>query len=336
MNIRGFTLIELLIVIGIMGLLIQLLLPAVQSAREAARRTQCQNNVKQIGIAVQLHHNAFERLPSGGWHVSWVGEPEKGTDKEQPGSWVFNILDYLEQSNLRDMGIGLTGLDRADAIRERCVIPLPIFNCPSRRHSEAYPQTLTNAPYTEGGQLELEIVRSVKSDYAGSIGSRYQSPYFSAHGWKLPKSYEEWTSPDLIFPTDPEFKNAAGEEVRFDGLIHGRSMVSYKQITDGLSNTIVLGEKNLYFVDYELGTTGSGDNENMYAGYGRDTCRSANNVPFPDTKKQPNSFGSAHSTGAHIGFADGSARYVSYDVDRDVFSAFGSRDGEELVGNSAN
>ena len=333
-KIQGFTLIELLIVIGIMGLLIQLLLPAVQSAREAARRTQCQNNLKQIGLAVQQHHNSFEHIPSAGWYVTWVGEPEKGTGEDQPGSWQFNLLNYIEQGSLRDMGIGLSGLDRADAIRQRCATPLPIFNCPSRRASDTYPQTKSNEPFTQGGQLELAIVRSAKSDYAGSIGSSYKEPYFSARGWKPPQTYEAWTSPDLTFPTDPGFEDSKGNEVKYDGLIHGRSMVAYRQVTDGLSNTLLLGEKNLYFEAYELGTTGLGDNENLYVGFGRDNCRSTNDVPFPDSQRKPDSFGSAHSVGAHMAFADGSVRSVSYEVEREVFSALGSRDGEELIDKS--
>jgi prepilin-type N-terminal cleavage/methylation domain-containing protein len=104
----GFTLIELLIVVGIIGLLLQMALPAVQSAREAARQTACRSNLKQLGLAVQLHENARRTLPSGGWHFTWIGEPERGSGDRQPGGWAFSVLDYIEEKNLRNSVLGAT------------------------------------------------------------------------------------------------------------------------------------------------------------------------------------------------------------------------------------
>ena len=114
---RGFTLVELLVVITIIGILIALLLPAVQAAREAAHRMTCTNNLKQLALAMHQHHERIGRFPSGGWGWMCVGDPELGTGKEQPGGWCFNILDYIEQSQLHNAGLGLSGTARASHAR---------------------------------------------------------------------------------------------------------------------------------------------------------------------------------------------------------------------------
>src|SRR5262245_8528822 len=104
----GFTLIELLVAIAIIGVLVALLLPAVQRVRETANRVKCANNLKQISLAILNHQVTCRRLPSDGWGWLWIGDPDRASNRKQPGGWIYNILPYLEQSQLHALGVGIT------------------------------------------------------------------------------------------------------------------------------------------------------------------------------------------------------------------------------------
>src|SRR3954453_2916900 len=98
-RVLGFTLVELLVVIAIIGILVALLLPAIQAAREAARRTQCKNHLKQIAVACLNYESSQKAFPAGGWGFRWMGDPDRGMGRGQPGGWIFQVCSYLEEGD---------------------------------------------------------------------------------------------------------------------------------------------------------------------------------------------------------------------------------------------
>jgi prepilin-type N-terminal cleavage/methylation domain-containing protein len=129
----GMSLVELLIVIAIIGVLIQLTLPAVESAREASRRLACQNNLHQLGLAAQQHDQALGHLPTAGWGWAWIGDPDRGTGKSQPGSWAYQLLPFLDEKNTHDIGSGLEGEDKVDALTRLAGTTMSLLYCPHRQ-----------------------------------------------------------------------------------------------------------------------------------------------------------------------------------------------------------
>jgi prepilin-type N-terminal cleavage/methylation domain-containing protein/prepilin-type processing-associated H-X9-DG protein len=157
----GFTLIELLVVISMIGILIGLLLPAVQKVREAANRLSCQNHLKQIGLAFHNHHDTLEHFPTGGWQWSTPptysgGAPAVGA--QQAAGWAFQILPYLEADNTWKGGQAATDQDR---VLVAVGTTNKMFFCPSRRR----PQTVTIAL---PGYLSGQPVTHALCDYAAS------------------------------------------------------------------------------------------------------------------------------------------------------------------------
>src|SRR5687768_2395291 len=138
MNRFGFTLVELLVVIAIIGVLVALLLPAVQAAREASRRAQCKNNLKQAALACLNYESAHRFLPSGGWGFRWMGDPNKGAGREQPGGWIYAIMPFIEGGGVTRIGAGASGDALKAALTQQMATPISGFNCPSRRQAIAY------------------------------------------------------------------------------------------------------------------------------------------------------------------------------------------------------
>ena len=164
----GFTLVELLVVITIIGILMGLLLPAVNSAREAARNTTCLNNVRQLGLAAINHEQAQKFLPTGGWGYKWVGDPDAGFGMGQPGGWVYNILPYMDQQNLHDMGRGLA--IKSTSAATMISTPLAVLYCPTRRPTGGFPQ---GATYVNVNGKPTTVA---KSDYAANGGETATLP----------------------------------------------------------------------------------------------------------------------------------------------------------------
>jgi prepilin-type N-terminal cleavage/methylation domain-containing protein len=329
-RLEGVSLIELLVVIAILGLLVQLMLPAVLASREAANQLACTNNLRQVVLAMHAHHDTKRRLPSGGWHYMWAGEPELGTGREQPGGWIFNLLDYLEQNELRQLGAGLNGADRAAAFKRRFETPVAVFSCPSRRTASAYMMDPAMRYYSRDGMLADTFDSGARTDFAACVGSSTTTTdyfEFEQDGWSMPALIEEGNSAEFLWPTDPEFETKFGQGLVFDGLIYGRSEVRFDQVTDGLSKTYLIGEKYLAVERYENGLD-PGDHEHMYAGFNDDTQRSASLLPVQDTTVDyhQDQFGACHPTSWNMAFADGSIRPMSYDVFLEVHRRLGSRD----------
>jgi prepilin-type N-terminal cleavage/methylation domain-containing protein len=320
---RAFTLVELLVVIAIIGILVALLLPAIQAAREAARRSQCQNNLKNIGLAFLNHENTHKAFPAGGWGYLWTGDPDMGTGEKQPGGWAFNVLNFLEEGGVAVVGKGLPMTQKPDALVKQKAYPVPVFYCPSRR-----PVGLSygNESSVNAGDPPGKYVS--KTDYAANGGSFCPAETNSGD----PGHWSQ--GPDLgclsSFPNCNwgTFSETAIKSL-FDGVVRPRLPIRLKHITDGTSKTILVGEKYLHQELYDAaGVSTCADNNSPYQGYDWDVIRWANSkaglkkdyTPQPDTYGTAAAeactvrFGSAHSTVFQVVMCDGSVNALPYDI----------------------
>lgn len=329
----AFTLIELLIVIAIIGLLMGLLLPAVQKIRETANRTTCTNNLKQLALGCLNHHETARKFPSGGWGWDWLGVPgaangrARGSGKDQPGGWAYNILPYIDQQVLHDLGATAT----TDAARQQAAVtmastPMPMFNCPTRRAGELFVSTRTEGYYGNYvGTVQPPYL--ARTDYAACAGSLTVSTAYPAGEPRDeinagPGSLTEGDGSTYDWKMYPE--NPSG--YKFNGVIYRRSEVKLSDITAGVSNTYLLGEKYLDPNKYGTGTD-KADNETLFSGFNNDINRCTASPPMMDFPDRPDTlrFGSAHPAVVNMAYCDGSVRGVEYSVSAAIHLKAGSR-----------
>ncbi len=333
----AFTLVELLVVIAIIGILVALLLPAVQAAREAARRAQCTNQVKQIALAWHLHHDAHKFFPSAGWGYNFMADPDRGSGESQSGSWAYSCLPYMEEQPLHQTGAGITNLnDKKVAITRLASTAVAGFYCPTRRPATAtqYVQGVPNPYLNAAGQPSVEA----RSDYAANLGPLYEDVENSIQWFPTPPSLQR-AEQGQGFVKDKPFLDSNNVRRPWLDKINGVAFqaVEYelKDVTDGTSKTYMVGEKYLRPESYDSRIVSIGDDQSCWAGDDLDVGRVADDTRIP-LQDQPGftdnlRFGSAHPGVFQMAMCDTSVRSVSYDIDKVTHERLGHRrDGEPI------
>lgn len=300
-KVCGFTLVELLVVIAIIGSLVALLLPAVQAAREAARRNTCVNNLKQIGLAVQSHHGAVQTYPTG-----------RDNTVQSSVSWAFRLLPYLEKNNIF---AAFNKTARVDDVVNALAMrtPVEVYACPSRREPAA------DRDFDNNDQPPLVRAAAALGDYAACAGKDHMNGVVNSTGG-IDNGLKADTRPDSAE----------------SGPIYSFSKVQERHVSDGLSNTICVGEKhkpqnpanpNPDMLHYE-----QGDNA-FLAGDSPRTIFAGTNAGIAAGPDDPSNvkFGSEHNGITHFMFLDGHIKGLKNDIDYQVLNAAGSIGGEEIV-----
>jgi prepilin-type N-terminal cleavage/methylation domain-containing protein len=223
---RGFTLVELLVVIAIIGVLVALLLPAVQAAREAARRSSCSNNLKQLGLALHQHHDVYNRFPPGAGNDTQpfgvAAGPQWGS------SWMVYILPFMEQTTVYDRWVfnSQSGYTNANNIDVAVSVTIKPFRCPS----SPVPERMTNRG---GHNPVLKLMNVSYTGIAGSVNTGLVAPGAN--------------------PTVPAYSaaccNGTGNLVTDNGILHSGSKHTFAAISDGSSNTWLVGEQSDHLRD---------------------------------------------------------------------------------------
>ncbi len=326
--LHGFTLVELLVVITIIGILIALLLSAVQAAREAARRMQCSNNLKQLGLAMHNFHNLNGHFPSGGWGYMWAPHPDRGVGLDQPGSWIYSLLPQLEQEGLFHLGEGVgrtndTAPSLLSANKKRMQTPLGMLICPSRRQAINYTVTPNPGAFYVAKPILCDTLDvGARTDYAANFGEVFAS--FDSG----PTSVKQGDT--FAFPSPSTCS----------GIVFVRTLFTFADVTDGTSNTFMIGEKYLEPENYETGIN-AGDDQGPFVCDDRDSVRSgAMNYmtsgllrPMQDREgyTRDTGFGGPHAGSFNMALCDGSVDSISYSIEETTFRCLCNRkDGKTI------
>jgi len=350
---RAFTLIELLVVIAIIAVLIALLLPAVQQAREAARRTQCRNNLKQIGLALHNYHDAFGQFP-----LNWDGSLPYNTNgpnnqtisaqthRQSSISWISSALPYLDQAPMFNQ-LDATGVFKTPAVmgnpgsnigydhptvRQLAQTPLAVLLCPSNGQqvvqsgNEGTLFYFSSSGWADGGGGGGAPYRGARTDYCGNMG-------FVWCGWKdcndmLPVHADgninnsvQWSSPEWVNTYAEDWDNYP----RVRGCFWTRGSAKIAQLTDGTSTTVAVIENHHWrWKDQPSAMNGSvnwiSPNSSIEAADGRINTDYNSNLHGHNDHgwdKDPRCTGwsSSHTGGAHAVMADGAVKFVSENID---------------------
>ena len=332
----GFTLIELLVVIAIIAILVSLLLPAVQQAREAARKSQCQNNLKQMGLAMHNYEGTFKRLPMGIW-----SDVDDDLDADDDGyGWAVSLLPYLDNQVVYDQlphlgnpgalqclhtpgdadcaGLGLSGLATGNLIPAGDV-NLSVFRCPSSLLPDALPPSWTS-PCIQNGIVDCPGTVDFQDEIPFAVGYA-TNDYKGCAGGVWPKAQAQLNDHGLFV------------KMR-DGVKAGSVCVKFTQIRDGLTNTIAIGESSylteddfpiwIGAADYDEGVLfKTDDNSPINGGVSPNDMGHANDDDCAF---------SGHTGGiAYFLFADGSVQQLSENISQEAYLYLGTRDDGEIV-----
>jgi prepilin-type N-terminal cleavage/methylation domain-containing protein len=317
----AFTLVELLVVIAIIGILVALLLPAIQAAREAARRTQCLNNLKQMALAIVNYESTRKAFPRGRWNIdpndtSKHNVPDRTIAKSNEHSWQVVVLPYVEEQNIAsqyDLKQSWFSTNNRLAVS----YPLAVFLCPSVPETSRFDPLFTSDPKPAAG------------DYGctNGVGSNSWSAAVATLG---------------PYPT-PEAGYQADEGSHVIGVLHkvfARSPSRNKDVIDGTSKTVLVAESAGKPDAYSYGAKGDslGRLVPVSAGNGwadPDSGFTVNATPVINTHNDAEIY-SFHSSVAGMCFADGAARFISDSTDPAICVAIITRAGGESVGSDSN